>query len=271
MFREISVINFDHTGQMIFNYFNDVIYYCNDYYIRGYYFSFIKRHLIESEKTVIRRSRFCIATSDFLLHYLIKHNNNVHLVKLGAPEVNFTSNITTKSNHLISVSLVGFIDSKRISVDLVKVIIANPYIKLYIFGPVKHEFRKKFKEAKNIHFKGIKTGNDLHTELLKTDVGIIPYFKKDNNPGRTPNKLWLYLALGLPVVVTDIDNIKNWKFEKGIIYRVNDNEDFVIKIKKAYNDNTNILINKRIKEAQNNSWEKRVNELLDIYNKYGNQ
>ena len=227
-FGKIPIINFDHTASKIHKYFNDVIYYCNDYYIRGYYFNCIKLHLQRSENKVVRNARFCIVTSDFLYLHLLRNNNKVHLIKLGAPTIiNRESKKIQESCDKIKVSLVGFIDSTKISVKLIRKIIINPDIQLFIYGPVKREFKNQFKGINNIFIKGPKTGNELYDELLKTDVGIIPYFKNDNNPGRTPNKLWLYLALGLPTVVTNIENIKNWKFEKGTIYKVKDNNNFV--------------------------------------------
>jgi hypothetical protein len=120
--------------------------------------------------------------------------------------------------------------------------------------------------------KGTLTGKELYKEINNFDVAIIPYdlerFKK--NIGITPNKLWQYLALGKPVVVTDFHNIKNWKFPDDCVYKIPEGK-FVEFVLKAYERNTADLIKKRITIAANNTWDKRVEEIIGIFDRYINK
>ena len=266
-FKKPRVINFDHTATQIFKYFNDVIYYCNDYYIRGYFLYAIKKYLIKSETEVIKQANFCIATSQYLLTRLKRYNSRVYEIKLGAPEVKIPVYYKSPCKK-INVGLVSFVDSKKVSISLIKEIIKNKNIELIIWGPVKEEFRKKFALYTNIHFRRSKFGEELYNDLLEIDVGIVPYLLNDDNPGRTPNKLWLYLALGKPVVITNIPNIRTWKFEEKIIYRVNSDAEFFDKILLAQSENSEELMRKRINVAKQNTWDKRVEQLIKIYNSY---
>ena len=98
--------------------------------------------------------------------------------------------------------------------------------------------------------------------LLGMDVGIAPYYMTDSNTGRTPNKMWQYLAAGKPAVITNLPNVRHWSFPSGTVYKADKEKEFVDMIEKAYQEDSGKLVKERIHLAKNNSWEKRAELLL---------
>jgi hypothetical protein len=111
---------------------------------------------------------------------------------------------------------------------------------------------------------GIKTGNALYETLERADVCIAPYDVKKLNKGATPNKLWLYLALGKPAVVTNMPNMESWVFEEKLVYKCN-NDCFIDKCMEAYKDDSLELRLKRVEVAKNSSWSNRVAKMKELF------
>jgi hypothetical protein len=140
-------------------------------------------------------------------------------------------------------------------------------MELHVFGKIGTKIYKQFGKRNNFISHGVITGEKLFNEINKLDVGIALYNVNDVNKGRTPNKLWIYLALGKPVVVTDIYSIKNWKFPEGFVYKSYQNNNFKNLIVKAYNEDNYSLFKERIAFAKRNTWENRVEKLQKLIKK----
>ena len=80
-----------------------------------------------------------------------------------------------------------------------------------------------------------------------------------------PNKFFQYLAVGKPVVISDMPNFIDMPY--GVICRAKTAEGFVKKIRQAYEEDSNELINMRLKIAQENTWNKRGDMLYVIIQK----
>jgi len=271
-----KVINTDFTAVKIFKYFKNIAYYCNDDFTGISELinpiSLIVRFHRKWENEIVRNSLFCVSTSDFLTKKIKEKNNNVYEIHLGAPNIKdfgVEANLSINKNEFINAGLVGFINCHYTSTKIINNLLEHPEIYITLIGPVSKKFLKRINRKDKIILKGILTGKELYKEINNFDVAIIPYdlerFKI--NKGITPNKLWQYLALGKPVVVTDFHNIKSWKFPDDCVYKVSEGK-FVEFVFKAYERNTTDLIKKRISIAANNTWDKRVEDIIRIFNKY---
>ena len=103
----------------------------------------------------------------------------------------------------------------------------------------------------------------MYHEITQFDVGIIPY-SLSTEIDRTPNKLWLYLALGKPVVISNIQGIRNWVFPEKFVYKANNTDEFNDYIMMAYTENNQSLTKQRIQFAKDNTWGSRMNHLIQI-------
>jgi hypothetical protein len=267
----IIVINFDHTFYLLYKYYKKIVYYCSDEFIgNGRYSNLIVNTYHRfCEKKVSGKSDICIATAYTLLNKLKKHCNTCFEIKLGAPDIsNIKRHIDFNrrdEQRKINVGIVGFFNDYSISNSFLEKISNDKHIHLKLIGRYNTKVEKLL--GNRVTFIGEKKNEELYTELKSIDVGIAAYSRKANS-GTTPNKLWLYLALGKPVVVTNLNTIKNWIFEDKFIYKANNDNEFIKYIYEAYNNDTKELMLRRINFARQNSWEKRIDQLLTILHQY---
>jgi hypothetical protein len=264
---EIRMINFDHTATEIHKEYKNTIYYCNDYFIKRGNIPLLMKYFNNSEKKVTQNSIFCITTSDQLRNHLIQYNPNVHLIKLGGPKLE-KSSFHIKNNYRsdkITVILLGFIYKNKTSIELLNKINKDKKIQMTVVGIAD---KRILKHMKNVRYKKPLIGGPLIEEINEHEIGIAPYPFNDDNIGRTPNKLWHYLALGKPVIVSDLPSLKNWKFPAKSVYVCKNEDEFIENIKIAHFENSLDAIQNRIKFAQKNTWENRIEKLYLIYNQY---
>lgn len=273
LFRKIKkkynnyiIVNFDFTSHLIFKYFDKVIYYCNDDFtaMSKRYPSFIFNYHRKAESIIASKSKFCIATSEYLKNKLSVFNNKVFEIRLGGPDIREYSIekkfVPYEPGKKIKVVLLGYIGTA--SSKILNAILENDQVELIFIGPV--EDSKDLINSDRIQFKGILIGKKLYEEINNAHVCIIPYIF-NSKIDRTPNKLWQYFAVGKPVVITDIASIKNWIFPDKFLYRSKNTEEFVNNIILSAKENTPELTVARINESFNNTWEKRVDDFMNIF------
>lgn len=122
---------------------------------------------------------------------------------------------------------------------------------------------------KNVHYLGIINYKNLITEYANFfDVCLIPFVKNDITDSTSPVKLFEYMALGKPIVTTDINECK--KYKSSLISKTG--EEFITNIDRAlemiqYDSYKRTLI----EEAKNNTWEKRAEVIKNMMKNYYNK
>jgi hypothetical protein len=267
VYQGFYVINFDFTALYLHSYFKDSIYYCNDDHI-GLSYKYNRRWIANyhnsCEQTVIKHAGLCIATSRFLVEKIKALNPNTFEIRLGSPDikdVRINYNKLTKNSSIIHVGFVGYLHT--IDSEILTSLLSKSDIFLTIIGPINKYDSNRIKDYSNIRLTGTLTGQALYDEVNKFDVGLIPYDLK-SEIDRTPNKLWLYLSLGKPAVVSNIKGIRDWEFPDRYLYRAELNTEFYELIKKAYNEDNDILVSQRVTFAKNNSWDNRIEDFLQL-------
>lgn len=267
LFSEHSMINFDFTAYLLFQFFNKTIYYCNDEYIgNSKYPSFlINRYHSFCEKRVISNSKFCISTSEYLTNKLLKYSDKVYEIPLGGPDLssfNFVKG--RRMDGLIHVGLVGFINSRTTSITLINSLLSDPSVRMTMVGPVESDFLKKIINTEKLNLTGTLTNDNLYQKINSFDVAIAPYNLEKKNPGTSPNKLFLYLACGKPVVMSDLQNMKKYNFPEKSVYIARNESDFLPLIHKAFNENSADFEIERRRLASENTWGKRIEKLFNL-------
>lgn len=264
------VINFDFTARLISKYFPKAIYYCNDEFTgNSKYRNFlVDLYIKRCERMVAISSRFCIATSQYLVNKLKKYNINTFEIPLGVSMIGkkpvYRHN---KQSESITVCLMGVINERQFSIVTINKMLSIKNINLMLIGPVEPDFLKKLYPAEKIICKGVLKGDELYHALSQVDIGLALYNRKRINPGTTSNKLWQYLSVGIPVVIADLDNLKNQEFPEKSVYKFNHDEEIIDIIITAHDENTEQLFNKRIDFAKENTWEKRMELFFEILTK----
>lgn len=112
----------------------------------------------------------------------------------------------------------------------------------------------------NVHFLGPKDYGILPKYGIWFDITMIPFAKGEIAKSTSPLKMYEYMALKKPIVVTE-DLHECYGFE-GVLVSKNNVNDFEKNIKKAIEFTKNKkIINKLKEQALKNTWEKRALEI----------
>jgi len=118
---------------------------------------------------------------------------------------------------------------------------------------------KNLKTFPNVHFLGEKPYKELPDYLFWFDVCIIPFKLTPLIEATHPVKFYEYLSSGKPVVSSKLPELLKYS---DICYIAENKEDFLEKIKIALKEKDLEINNKRIKFAQDNTWDARYQMLI---------
>jgi hypothetical protein len=280
LFRELSqtysdfeVINFDYTATRIFRYFRNVVYYCNDSFfeISKHINPFpIAKYHLHCEALVATRSKFCVSIASKITEHLSVYNPHILEVPLGSPDISEYSitvhNVPSKQK-IIKVVLVAVIKKLNISYNVINLLLADPDISLTLIGPVQRSFLEQISNKDRLTCKGTVYGKELYEEINAYDVAIAPYCTETRNEifSGTGGKIYHYLSLGKPVVISYMSGLNQMNLQDRLIYVAEKSTDFPALVHRAYEENTEELIQQRIDYARRNTWDKRMEDLTAYY------
>lgn len=236
-----------------------------------------KKHGIVSENELLKKSDLVICTSKQLYEEKKLINKHTYFIPNAADIVLSTKALDVnlpihESLKGIKKPIIGYLGAIERRMDyelLIKVIKLNPNKSFVFAGPISREFiPDNFLELRNVFFPGRIPYDEMPAMLKGFDVALIPF--KVDSVSRTifPLKLFEYLGAGKPVVATDFNpDLKD--FTKDVVVYCND----AISFSDAIND---CLISKddnkkRIALAEENTWEKRGNDISILLDKYFEQ
>ena len=203
--------------------------------------------------------------SDYLVEKLKKYNINTYRVLTGV-SINQIESVCDLNREPMNIQknimFVGWL--KKMDINWIIELAKNSNYNIYLVGPSKDIIIKSPKNFPNIILTGPLHGEELHQLMMKADVFIAPYkHGKDTEKVYTmPNKFWLYIAGGKPIVTCRIKNLL--KLPHGFVYQANNKSDFVKKVYQAYKEDSPELKKKRMKFINKNTWDKRVESLIKI-------
>ncbi len=119
----------------------------------------------------------------------------------------------------------------------------------------------------NYHYLGYKNYKDLYKYSSFFDCAIIPFKEGKIAKATSPNKLFEYMAKGIPCVCTkDLVECKNYKG----VFVSNNNASFIEDIKKAVLLKQDSKIVEFLKtQAKENSWENKANIIIEKIKEIG--
>ena len=121
-------------------------------------------------------------------------------------------------------------------------------------------------KQENVRFIGARDLTQLPAYLKYSDCAIIPFAYNKQTKSIYPLKINEYLASGTPVVSTRFsDDINDFE---DVANLVQTDEEFVLEVDKAINEDSNEKRNKRIEKSESNSWSHRAKEFWEILELY---
>jgi glycosyltransferase involved in cell wall biosynthesis len=142
---------------------------------------------------------------------------------------------------------------------------ARPEWSWVLVGPIQISPRA-LKLIPNIHLAGPKSHEELPDYISGFDVGIVPYLFNSYTATVVPTKINEYLAMGKPVVSSDLPEVRTFNDKHGVlITSSNRPAEFVASIERALlSPVEEAVINHRLKVAALNDWEERFERMSDF-------
>jgi len=274
--RSMRRLGFENVVNMIFNPAagliaghlgeSELIYYCVDEYTA---FTGVATGLKEIEEDLFRRSDVVIVSAEKLLESKAQFNSRTHLIRHGTDWQHFRKAIDGKLALPADVAdlprpIIGF---HGLIADWVDLELVTKIAEQFATGSVvlvgKHtiEAETKVSELKNVpnvHILGRKPYGELPAYCAAFDVAINPFVINELTLAANPLKVREYLAAGLPVVSTDIPEVRVLKD----VLVGESHEGFIEKIEYALaNPKPRAEVSDAVRAE---SWEAKVDELRAI-------
>lgn len=158
--------------------------------------------------------------------------------------------------------LIGFFGILAPWIDqelLVRTAKAFPHASVVLLGRTSTDL-SLLRRSPNIHYLGEIPYTELPSWGQWFDVGLIPFQVNDLTLASNPLKLLEYLALGLPVVSTDLPEVRKF----GDLVRVGSSgAEFVESVGRAIGDTSTDLRDRRRQKAEKYSWRAITDDMMN--------
>jgi UDP-galactopyranose mutase len=133
-----------------------------------------------------------------------------------------------------------------------------------IIGPVVKIDPSDLPVAENIHYLGSKPYADLPNYLASWDIAFMPFALNDSTRFISPTKTPEFLAAGIPVVSSPINDVVHPYGEEGLVFIANGVDEFQAAIRKAYQSKNNPIWRAKVDQMlQLNSWNLTWNKMRE--------
>lgn len=235
------------------------------------------KRIAESEARLFRSADLVFVTSEKLRQRAAAFAPEVHLFPFG---VNFDRFEAVRSADApvpedlagLPRPIVGYVGGLHQWVDfslIADVAARIPEATFVMVGPAQADV-SALQDRPNVRLLGRKAHADLPPYVKAFDVGIVPYRLTEYTANVYPTKLNEYLVMGLPVVATDLPEIRRFNADHGNIVRVADGADqFAAAIRDALTDRGADVEKRRTEVAHANSWQSRIAAMMELVDAAG--
>jgi uncharacterized SAM-binding protein YcdF (DUF218 family) len=238
------------------------VYYCIDDFASS---STAARRIATSEQQLYREVDLVFVTSEKLREKAAQFSERVSLFPFGVSFEKFerarlSADPMPADLAALPRPVVGYVGGIHQWMDitmLTDVARRMPETTFALVGPLQIDVSAV--DLPNLHFLGKKAHDDIPRYIKGFDVGIVPYVLSDYTANVYPTKLNEYLAMGIPVVATDLPEIRRFNADHGSRVAVAGGaEQFVSALQAALRPSTDDERRARIEVARGNSWHARI-------------
>jgi uncharacterized SAM-binding protein YcdF (DUF218 family)/glycosyltransferase involved in cell wall biosynthesis len=224
------------------------------------------RKIVPSEEGLFRQADLVFVTSEKLRERAARFSSRVHLFPFGVNLERFdavrrSSDPPPSDIQALSRPVAGYVGGLHQWVDqplLAAVASRLPHVTFALVGPAQTDV-SLLERCANVRLFGQRSHPDVPRYVKSFDVGIVPYVLAEYTANVYPTKLNEYLSMGIPVVATDLPEIRRFNSDHGDVVEVaGDVEAFATRIQQSLRDSTPDEISRRIAVAHENSWQNRL-------------
>ena len=139
------------------------------------------------------------------------------------------------------------------------------------YGPLEGLIKESSKEYENIYFHPAVPPDELLDFTSSADFGILFYENNClNHYYCSPNKMFEYLMAGIPVLVSNLYEMKNLveQYQIGIVATSNSVKGFTKSIEESLNQDYLRIVENVEKSRKLFCWEEQEKVLLDVYKEF---
>ena len=227
------------------------------------------RRIIPSEEQLFRTADLVFVTSEKLRQRATPFNARVHLFPFGVDFEQFErvrqgGDDIPEELRQLSRPIIGYVGGIHQWVDqdlLVRAAERLPEASFVLVGPPQTDVSRLARRP-NIHLLQGRPHDRIPHYMKGFDVSIISYRLSEYTAHVYPTKLNEYLAMGLPVVATDLPEIRRFNTEHDNIVTVaHTAEEFAAAIRAALAPASSDEVRRRIAVASQNSWHARMTQM----------
>ncbi len=225
-----------------------------------------KRTLSIYEKETVESSDFIFITAEKLRTKVEDKKGITHLVENGIDINQFRDSKNILQEYKSPIC--GFIGGlfEWIDYELIEKL-AKKYTNysFVLIGPTDQlEKINKLCQKENVHYLGEKDKSVIGDYFASLDIGLIPFVSEEKYPRLktvNSNKIFQYCYFGYPVISSKFQQVTELKD----FISIGENQDsFINAVEKALENDSINSQNKRKQFAYDNSWAKRVDEIIQI-------
>ena len=224
---------------------------------------------------------FCQADVVFAISEAIRERAaavNAKHVRLFPPGVDFTLFATARERAAVPHDLaslrrpiVGYVGALSGVMDqdlMLKMATHMPSVTFALVGPQYTDI-SRLEACSNIKLFGARPHDEIPAYIKGFDVALIPYVVNQFTDSVYSCKLNEYLAMGVPVVATDMREIRRFVERHGAVVEISrDTTDFIDKVRLALDESISAKQQMRITVAKSNGWDQRFAEISQVIEQY---
>jgi uncharacterized SAM-binding protein YcdF (DUF218 family)/glycosyltransferase involved in cell wall biosynthesis len=216
----------------------------------------------KSERMLLNRADVVFVQGEELRQRCLPHSN-IHVFPFGVDTSIFSQqvDVAPELSHLKR-PLVGYVGGihRHIDVGLLERVAHEIDGTLVLVGPLQTDTDVgSLEQLPNVVFVGPQPHSRIPSFVKGFDVGLIPYASTDYTRTVYPTKMNEYLAMGIPVVATDLPEIRAFSEANGSVVDIASTADaFVDAVREAAGTRSIADEQRRVSVAREHGWEDRI-------------
>jgi uncharacterized SAM-binding protein YcdF (DUF218 family)/glycosyltransferase involved in cell wall biosynthesis len=244
------------------------IYYCADDFAAS---SYGARRIRQSEASLFADADLVFVTSQKLFERARERTARVHRFPAGVNYEKFAAaaaqpDAVPADLKALPSPIAGYVGALHIWLDqelLAAVARQMPDVTFALVGPT-HSDTAPLAACPNVHLLGARPHADVAAYIKGFDVGLVPYRDSEYTASVYPVKLNEYLAMGLPVVATDLPEIRRFNADHHGVLTVARGADQFAHALRGLLDAPPADVEERRRVAQSNSWSHRIEAMSAV-------
>lgn len=256
---------------------SSVVYYCAADFAQ---LTDSSQQLARNEAELVRRSDVVFTICDQLATHCRQWNINVHVFPYGVnlnafPSLNSASaqvgaegfswtRPSPKNGHKV----IGYVGGwhRHVSIEMLEVMVRARPTWSWVFVGSNEVSLKDFVVLPNVHILGQRPHRELAHYIRTFDVCIVPYRRSAYTETVVPSKINEYLAMGKPVVSTNLPPVCDFNEKHQVLVTTEENPDqFLRGIDHALGlVDDEVLIARRLAVARQADWDARLKSMSEL-------